>query len=166
MLSGSSRDSIMRIRKKNFRRQTSRAAGFTLAEVVISITVLAVVIQGVILGYVTASRHAEWSAHSLAAESLALQGAEQARSAKWDSQAWPQLVGPGRSDELGVTNYARIVTLDVPANGQPIMATNFISVTAVSANPPVRQIQSDCVWRFLNGSLFTNTVVTLRGSDQ
>jgi len=150
----------------NSRKGRSLRAGFTLVETVVSLAVLGVVVGGVVLGYVRFSQQAEWSAHSLAAQSLASQGAEQARSAKWDRQAWPQGIGPGQPDELGVTNYTQINTLDVPMNAQPILATNFISVSTISTNPALRQIQSDCVWSFRNGNVFTNTVVILRASDQ
>jgi Tfp pilus assembly protein PilV len=156
----------MIVRNKHFPRNRNTISGLTLAEVVMSVGILALVIQGMILGYVKLTQQAEWSARSLAAQSLAFQGAEQARAAKWDPQAWPQGTGLGSSDELGVTNYAQTGTLDIPANGQPLIVTNFVSVTTVSANPPLRQIRSDCVWRFMNRGLFTNTVITLRAPDQ
>jgi hypothetical protein len=118
----------------------------------------------VIFGYVLTADRAQWSAYSLAAQSLALQGVEQARAAKWDPKAWPAI------DELGVTNYTQVELLDVPISGQPIQATNYISVTVVSQDPPLRQLRADCVWRLLNGQRsrgpFTNTVVTLRTADQ
>jgi hypothetical protein len=118
----------------------------------------------VIFGYVLTADRAQWSAYSLAAQSLALQGVEQARAAKWDPKAWPAV------DELGVTNYTQVELLDVPISGQPIQATNYISVTVVSQDPPLRQLRADCVWRLLNGQRsrgpFTNTVVTLRTADQ
>ena len=43
---------------------------------------------GVIYGYVFLTEQAAWSAYSLTAHSLAMQGVEQDRSAKWDPQAW------------------------------------------------------------------------------
>jgi prepilin-type N-terminal cleavage/methylation domain-containing protein len=144
----------------------SRAAGFTLAEVIISVAVLALAIQGIILGYIMSSQRAEWSARSLAAQSIAAQGAEQARSAKWDTQAWPQTKGPGMSDELGITNYVATNALDIPIKGTAIIVSNFVSVTTVSVDPPVRQIRSDCVWPFTGRGLFTNTVFMLRAPDQ
>jgi prepilin-type N-terminal cleavage/methylation domain-containing protein len=156
----------MTFRNGHFHKDRRACSGFTLTEVVISVVILAVVIQGVILGYVKFTQQAEWSIHSLAAQSLASQGVEQARSAKWDPQAWPQAVGPGKSDELGVTSYMQTNTLDIPMTGEPTIVTNFIRITTVSANPPVRQIRSDCVWRFMNRGLFTNTVITLRAPDQ
>jgi len=100
----------MKLRNEHFRGSRKTVSGFTLAEVVISVVILAVVIQGVILGYVKLAAQADWSAHSLAAQSLASQGAEQARCARWDPQMWPQGVGPGQSDELGITDYAQVST--------------------------------------------------------
>jgi prepilin-type N-terminal cleavage/methylation domain-containing protein len=135
-------------------------AAFTLAEVVIALAIFAIVIQGVIWGYVTCTRRAEWSAHSLAAQSLASQGVEQARAAKWDPQSWPMV------DELPPSKFEQIDALDIPIAGTPRYATNFITITQVSANPPLREIRADCVWKFLNRGLFTNTVITLRAPDQ
>ena len=146
--------------------QSGKVSGFTLAEVVISVAILGVLVQGVILGYTSSTERTEWNARALAAQSLASQGAEQARSAKWEPQAWPRGIGPGRSDELGLTNYTQIDILDIPAQGNAIVVTNYISITEVSANPPIRQIRSDCVWKFLNRGYFTNSVVLLRASDQ
>ena len=141
-------------------RNRRKNSGFTLAEVVIAMAVMTIVIGGLIRGYVLSAQRAAWSAHSLAAESLALQGVEQARAAQWDPQAWPAL------DELPPTNYTEVDTLDIPVTGQPQFATNFISVTMASTNPPLRQIRVDCVWRFAGRGLFTNTVITLRAADQ
>jgi prepilin-type N-terminal cleavage/methylation domain-containing protein len=140
--------------------------GFTLPEVLISMAVLGMVCAGVIAALLTCSQNAEWSAHSLAAQSIASQGLEQARAAKWDPQAWPQSIGPGLADELGVTNYSQTATLYIPFQGQPAMVTNFVRVTTVSFDPPIRQIRSDCVWTFMSRGLFTNTLITLRAADQ
>jgi len=145
-------------------RQPHQTAGFTLAEVVVAISVATLTFGGVIYGYLLTADRAAWSANSLAAQSLAMQGVEQARAAKWDPKAWPAV------DELGVTNYTQVDTLDVPRSGHPILATNYISVTSVSQDPPLRQLRADCVWSLVNGSRsrgpFTNTAVTLRTADQ
>lgn len=141
-------------------RKEKCSSGFTLVEVVVTLLVIALVMGGVLTGYVMSAERAEWSAYSLAAHSLALQGLEQSRAAKWDPQAWPV------ADEQGITNFTQIEPLDVPVSGDPIYATNYIRVTAVSANPPLRQIRADCVWRFVKRGLFTNSVVTLRAPDQ
>jgi type II secretory pathway pseudopilin PulG len=139
-------------------RQAKNA--FTLAEVVIALGVFTILLHGLIYGYVASARRAEWSAHSLAAQSLASQGVEQARAAKWDPQAWPIV------DELPPTNYTQVDTLDIPISGQPYFATNFIRIRTVSANPPLREVQANCVWSFVNQRLYTNTVTTLRAPDQ
>jgi len=144
----------------------SRSSGFTLAEVVVSLAIACLAFSGVIYGYVMTTDKSEWSSCSLAAHSLAMQGVEQARAAKWDPQAWPTM------DELGVTNFVQTVTLDVPvAGGNKLLATNYISITTVSTVPPLRQLRADCVWMLpyrksvIRGP-FTNTVITLRAADQ
>jgi prepilin-type N-terminal cleavage/methylation domain-containing protein len=164
---------ILRLGQANGRM---KSRGFTLIEVLISFVIFAASVGGLIYGYGQANRMATWSSWSVAAQSYAQQGAEQARSAQWNSQMWPAASGPGTGDELGCpTNYFQVDTLDVPSDGSYIYITNFISITTVtnysisppSANPPLRQIRSDCVWWFpLTGQLCTNTVITLRAPDQ
>ena len=146
------------------RRRPECNAGFTLAEVVVAIAIATLSFGGVIYGYVLTADRAHWSAYSLAAQSLAMQGVEQARAAKWDPKAWPAV------DELGLTNYTVTETLDVPVSGKPVLATNQISITLVSKDPPLRQLRADCIWRLSSGRRsrgpFTNTVITLRTADQ
>ena len=157
-------DCCMRIVSGRLYGQRLPSSGFTLAEVIVAIAVATLSFGGVICGYVLTADRAQWSAYSLAAQSLAMQGVEQARAAKWDPKAWPAV------DELGVTNYTQLDMLDVPVAGQPIQATNYISVTAVTQDPPLRQMRADCVWSLVNGKRsrgpFTNTVITLRTADQ
>ena len=104
---------------------------------------------------------ADWQAHSVAAQSLAMQRIEQARSAKWDRSAFPPV------DQLAGSNFpVSANALDLPVAGTNIsFATNFTLIADVSSNPPLRSIQVDCAWRF-RGRLFTNTVVTYRAPDQ
>ena len=161
----------MRAHPAPFEAKASKA--FTLVEVVMAIFIFAMVIAGVIYGYAQANRMAEWSSMSFAAQSYSSQGAEQARAADWRPQDWPVTNGPGTMDELPATNYITVDVMDVPSKGQPgstnslFWVTNFISVANVSANPAVRQIRSDCVWRFpITGKLYTNTVILLRAPDQ
>jgi len=146
-----------------FRGRRQGVSGFTLAEVVVTIGILALVAHGLIYGYILSAQRAEWSAHSLAAQSLASQSLEQARAAKWDPQAWPVV------DELPPTNYVQVETLDVPLAkaASPLFATNYVRITAVSTNPLLREIRSSCVWAFSpRGRSFTNTQITLRAPDQ
>src|SRR5476649_66274 len=93
-------------------------AALTLVECLISVVVLTLVIGGVLAGYVQANRMAQWSAMSLAAQSIAAQGMEQARCAQWNSQQYPYAYGPGTGDEL--TTNQTIVYSDT---------TNSITIT-------------------------------------
>ena len=120
---------------------------------------------GVLFGYVRTTDHAQWSAYSLSAQSLAGQAVEQVRAARWDPQASPAV------DQLGCTNFVRAEQLDAAPSGSPVWATNYISITPVSTDPPLRQLRADCVWSMASrgGKLrgpFTNTVITLRTTDQ
>jgi type II secretory pathway pseudopilin PulG len=144
----------------------TRSAAFSLVEVVISLAILGITFAGLVYGYAMSSGRAEWSAYSLAAQSLAMQGLEQARAARWAPQDWPPV------DELGTTNLTQAEVLDLPAGGgAPVLATNYISITSVSSDPPLRQLRVDCVW-MLKGSPskhygpFTNTVISFRAADK
>jgi len=148
-------------------------AGFSLGEVLVAFGVLMMVFSGLIYGYVQANRMAEFSSMSLAAQSYASQGAEQARAADWRPRDWPQASGFGTMDELPPTNYIFPGIMDVPIKGSPtntdfaFFITNYIYITKYSDNPPVRQIRSDCIWKFpLTSTIYTNTVILLRGADQ
>ena len=155
----------MRPRKKQTVR--GHAGGFSLPEVLISFGVLLTIFAGLIYGYVQANRMSEWSSMSLAAQSYASQGAEQARAANWSPRAYPVI------DQTGVTNYSFWDVMDVPCRGNPasndfnFYTTNYITITNYSANPPVRLIRSDCKWTFpLTGKVYSNTVILLRAGDQ
>jgi type II secretory pathway pseudopilin PulG len=152
-------------------------AGFTLMEILIAFLIFGMTVSGLIYGYVQANRMAELSSMSLAAQSYASQGLEQARSAQWNSQMWPVTNGPGTGDEMplspsgvatnGSYTYSQTDYLDVPSTGVQIPVTNYVTVTNISVNPPLRQIRSDCVWTFpIDGTLCTNTVITQRAPDQ
>jgi type II secretory pathway pseudopilin PulG len=136
-----------------------------LVEVVLSIAILALAMAGMIYGYVQTNYRAEWSSMSLAAQSLASKAAEQARAAKWDIHSGTPGTGPGTSDEIPPTNYTRVNSLVVPGTGQSIGVTNYVWITQLYTNPPVRQIRVDCAWRFpITGKWFSNSVVTWRGA--
>ncbi len=140
--------------------RVSRAA-FTLAELLISIALLAMVMAGVIYGYAQANRIAEWSSMSQAAQSYALQGLEQVRSAKWDLWANPTV------DLMPApTNFTQSDIMDVPVTGAPFYVTNYIKLIQISTSPQVREVWSQCIWKFpLTGQSFTNTVITYRAPD-
>jgi prepilin-type N-terminal cleavage/methylation domain-containing protein len=136
--------------------------GFTLLEVVLAVALGAIILSGMILGYAQAAFRAEWSAHSLAAQSLAMMRLEQVRSAKWDTLAYPPV------DQVVEANFpARVEVLDLPVSGDGIVyATNFTSITSVSTTPPLKLIRVDCVWSFLDRGVYTNTISTYRAPDQ
>lgn len=135
-------------------------AGFSLAETLIAFGILGMVFAGLLYGYVQANRIAEWSSMSLAAQSYASQGTEQARAAHWSYSV-------SAIDDLPPTNYTFLGFMDVPAKGDPIILTNIVTISRYSANPPLRLIRTDCQWTFpLTGQLFTNTVILIRAADQ
>lgn len=149
-------ESVQRV-SPSFKRN---AAAFTLTEVAISLAILALVFNGILKAYTMACQRSEWSAHSLAAQSLAVQHVEARRAAQWDPQTYPVV------DEGGLVNFRTNDILDIASSKTTIYATSVVSVTTVSLNPPLRQIRADCIWSFPPRGLFTNTVVTLRAPDQ
>ncbi len=145
-----------------------RANAFSLIEVMIGFVVFGLVMSGMIFGYVEANRIAEWSSQSIAAMSYASQGMEQLRAAQWCAEEFVTANGVGTIDVLGpfYTN-SQVDTLDIPTTGVPINVTNYITISQISTNPPLRRLTSQVVWTFrLTGQLFTNTMVTLRAPDQ
>ncbi len=137
-------------------------AGITIIEVVLSLAIMGISFGAIVMGYVMSARRAEWSAYSLAANSLAMQRIEQCRAAKWDMLTTPV------TDELVATNFvAQTSILDVPISGENITsATNFTTITLISADPPLKMVRVDCVWPFKGQGLFTNTLITYRAPDQ
>src|SRR5438093_2312579 len=136
---------------------------FTLAEVVIAMAITVMSLGGVIMGYIFAMRQAEWSAYSLAAQSLANQRLEQTRAAKWDPRASPPV------DEVIANNFPTVPTniLDMPVSGTNMAyATNFTTISDVTnGGYPLKLIRVDCVWSFRE-RVFSNTIATYRAPDQ
>lgn len=142
------------------RKNRSRQA-FTLVEVVVAFAIAAMSLGAALYAYVQSAQRAEWSAYNLAGQSLAHQGIEQARAAKWDPQAFPIV------DQLVQASFpAQTNVLDIPISGTNlVLATNFFTIANVSTNPPLKLIRVDTVWSFRRRN-FTNTVVTYRAPDQ
>ena len=122
---------------------------------------MALVMAGIVYGFAQANRFAEWNSMSLAAQSYALQGLEQVRSAKWDLWANPVI------DVMSApTNFTQTDIMDIPVSGAPYYVTNRITLTQISTTPQLRQVRSDCIWTFpLTKKIFTNTVITYRAPD-
>jgi prepilin-type N-terminal cleavage/methylation domain-containing protein len=143
-------------------RMTLRCGAFTIVEVIVALALAGILLSGLIVGYTQVLRRAEWSAYSLAANSLASQRLEQTRAAKWDTLAAPLV------DQLVGTNFPpAIEVLDVPISGtNATLATNFTTIQTVSVVPPLKLVQVDCVWSFHSRGVFTNTIITYRAPDQ
>jgi len=165
----------MRI-KDSIPDNTQRSA-FTLAEVVMAVFVVALVFGGVLTGYVQATKRAEWSGYSLAAQAAAIQQIEQARSAMWDPVNSKDeitnlnLTGMSYSTPEKAWKGSSTIILDLPISGtNAVWVTNFISVSPItlSSNPLViiKMLRVDTVWLWRNTTLFTNTLVTYRSPNQ
>src|SRR5882724_3312467 len=135
-------------------------AGVTLVEVVMSLAIVAMSIGGIMTVYTQAAVNAEWSAHSLAAQMMAISGIEQARAAKYDPR--------GGTDELVATNFpVRVDKLDTGTSlGVCTYATNKTTISMISTNPAVKMVQIDCTWTFPGKGVFTNSVYTYRAASQ
>jgi type II secretory pathway pseudopilin PulG len=169
--------SIMVVHFKQAKQRIATHA-FTLVEILMAFGFLAVVMSGLLYGYVQANRMAEWSSMSLAAQSYASQGAEQMRAADWRPRDPATNRGPNTAWEIWplpfTTNYfGTNYILDVPIKGDPsasdfaFFVTNRITVTYLRTNPPLLEIRSDAIWTFpVTRQLYTNTVILQRAPDQ
>jgi len=158
----------------------NQAFAFTLAEVVISLAIAALLFGGIITAYTVTTRRAEWTGYSLAAQSLAVQQLEQARSAVWDPS-----IGKNEITNLNLlswtyTNSTRVgkgyswANLDIPVQGNNFTrATNFVTITMltnVTGAPGVnlQMVHVDTVWPYMIGGstrLFTNSLCTYLAPD-
>ena len=142
---------------------------FTLAEVAIALAISALLLSGIVVGFLQSAQQAEWSGYNMAAQALAMQGIEQARSANWDPQA------PTPVDFCVQSNFPPATTniLDVPVSltNNITYATNTWTITTLtnSTSYPLKMIRVDTTWRFMRFGVprsYTNTVATLRAPNQ
>jgi prepilin-type N-terminal cleavage/methylation domain-containing protein len=136
---------------------------FTLVEVVVSIAILALVMAGMINGYVQTNYRAEWSSMSLDAQSFATEAIEQVRAAQWS------LNGGTVTNQLQQlpAKFYWTNTMLIPSTGRLTNVVTTISVTNISINPALYQFSASCVWYFPGKtSSFTNTVITCRAPDR
>jgi prepilin-type N-terminal cleavage/methylation domain-containing protein len=167
-------------RRRESQRQsicpTGREDGFTLVEVVMSLSITGLIFGGILLAYIQSAKRAEWSGMSLAAQAYGIQQLEEARAAVWDASAQVPynqitnllLLSPSYSPN-SLRGYTW-TNLDIPFSGTNfVRATNFVVVTNVpiSTNPPVSvtSVRVDTVWRHQNKN-FTNTLVNYYAPDQ
>ncbi|HEY1716928.1 MAG TPA: prepilin-type N-terminal cleavage/methylation domain-containing protein [Verrucomicrobiae bacterium] len=157
----------MRFNLEQTAGQRARTA-FSLVEVMVSVVAFALVAAGAVYGFAQADRNAEWSAMSLAAQSLASEGLERARSATWETEATSDTT----ADDLPApTNILQTAYMKLPASGNnnsnfPVYISVSISNVFANGNPPLRQIIAKCAWQYpLTKGWVTNTVVTQRASN-
>lgn len=162
-------------------RSSRLQAGYSIIEVVMAAAIIALVYGAILQVYMQCGMKAEWTGYSLAAQAMATEQIEQARSAVWDP-------GNGRNEitQLNLTmpsynisnqTWSGSVTgvLDVPYRSTNyVMASNFVTVQLLYLNgqtvPPVQVylIQVQTVWPFFyrgGRNYFTNTAATLLGPD-
>ncbi len=157
-----------------------RFSGFTLVEVVLAIAIVALVFGATISTYIQLTKRAEWSGYNLAAQALAIQQLEQARSAVWDSTAARNeitnlnLIGWTYNTSTRVGKGYSWNTLDLPYNSTNyVRATNFVTVTLMTnitgvAAISIQMVQVDTVWPFTGfgkKKLFTNSIVNYFAPD-
>jgi hypothetical protein len=156
-------------------------AGYSLFEVVIATGIIAMVYGVILTGYIQCGLRAQWAGYSLAAQSLATEQVEQARSAIWDPAISKNELTNLNLLSMKYTSSNRTwsgyvtAILDVPYRGTNfILATNYVSVQLINlnntTNPPlqVQMIRVDTVWPFqyrAGNLFFTNTAATLMAPD-
>ncbi len=133
--------------------------GFTLLEVLVSFLIAGIAIGGIIKGYSLASRRAEWSAYSLAAQAMAVKGMEQVVAAPWVPQY--------NIDQLVSSNFPpRVEYLCLPTQQTNLVnGTNITVISTFSTSPLMKMVRVDCVWTFLDNRMFTNSVATIRAPN-
>jgi hypothetical protein len=162
-------------------RSAPSLAGYSLVEVVIATGIIALVYGVIITGYIQCGLRAQWSGYSLAAQTLANQQVEQARSAIWDPFLVKNEITNLNLQSIKYTStnktWSGYVTtiLDVPYLGTNFtIATNYVYVQLInmnnSSNPPVQihMVRVDTVWPFHYRDrklYFTNTSATLLAPD-
>lgn len=162
-------------------RSSRLQAGYSLVEVVMAAGIIAMVYGMILCCYIQSGLRAEWAGYSLAAQSLATEQIEQARSAIWDpamgNNEVTNLNLSARSYDSSSRTWSGYNTaiLDVPYRGTNyIIATNYVSIQLINlnnqTNPPiqVQMIRVDTVWPFNYRRLnlyFTNTAATLLAPD-
>lgn len=128
-----------------------------------SIAILALVMAGMIYGYVQTNRRAEWSSMSLAAQSFAVEAVEQVRAAQWAVNGGTVV---NQLQQLPST-YIRTNTMLIPSTGQLTNVITTVNIASVSINPPLYQFRAACVWYFPGKTnQFANYVITYRAPDR
>lgn len=157
-----------------------KKGAFTLMEVVISTAIVALVFAGIIKAYIQTGLRLEWTGYSLAAQSLALETIEQARSTLWDPTQYPpvneiynlNLMGTNTIGTTWTGYSTNTLDIPVPNGGTPVLATNYVSVqmscVSTYSNVQMEVVTVQTVWPFIrygNNVYFTNTIATIITPD-
>ena len=159
----------------------SSPSAFTLMEVVFSVFICGLVFSGIVQCYTLSAERAQWAGYSMAAQALAIQQLEQARSGVWEPSGSRNeltnlnLLSRAYDSSTSTMRGYSISILDVPISGTNVVpATNFVTVRLVNlnntTNPPVQVqlVRVDTVWPFQafgRNRLHTNTLVTYVAPD-
>ncbi len=146
-----------------YKRSQQGIAAFTLAEVVVCLGIVALMFGGIICAYIQGAQRAEWAGYNLAAQALAMQQIEQAKTAMWDSSH---------------NEFTNILSktwgcFDIPISGtNRIYATNYVQVTSnlVSTSPAlyIYMVKVDTVWPYTRAGqrvYYTNTLADYYAPD-
>ena len=144
-------------------RKARRTAAFTLAEVVVCVAIIALVFGGIISGYIQGAYRAEWAGYNLAAQALAMQQLEQAKTAMWDNS----------HNEFTNILLRTWAVMDLPINGtNKVYATNYVQVTTnqVSTSPVlyIYMVKVDTVWPYIRKGevlYYTNSLADFYAPD-
>ena len=140
----------------------SGQAGMTLVEVVLALAIAALMMAGIVRGYIYCATGAVKDALYMAANARMMERIEETRSARWDTSSWPVV------DQLVATNFPdQSVVLELSRTGTNVINAKInTTISQISATPPIRQIRVDCIWQFRGSETITNTIETCRAPDQ
>ena len=164
-------------------RRSEAGFVFSLAEVLISVVIVAIVFGSIINGYMAGATRTEWTGCSLAAQSLGVQFLEQARSGVWDINVGKNdvtnLTLSAKSYNSGTATWTGYTTsiMDIPWKGTNyVVATNFVSIQDIYENNDtsvgvhLQVLRVDTIWPFTgwgNYSMrfYTNSICTFIAPD-
>jgi hypothetical protein len=140
------------------RNRCEGQGAFTLIEVAFAAAIAMMVMAGMFQGYTWAGRQAQYSACSLAANTLAMSQMEKVIAATWIPSP-PYTI----TTMLGLSSTVTTNLCLPSAQSNFVNCTLYTTVAQVSTNPPYAQIQVQCVWTLPSyGGTYTNTVAVLR----
>jgi hypothetical protein len=134
---------------------------------------------GMIASYIQATRQAEWTGYSFAAQTAGIHQIEQARSAVWDYSISKNEITNLNLRSWSYNTSTKVGTgwttnvLDLPISGtNMVIATNFVTVKMLNltgfTNVQVQMVTVDTVWPFLTSKgtkYFTNRTASYFGPD-